>query len=175
MALVVIVDQVTKIMAVPALAINIDGQFQPMRRVQVVPHYLDLMYAENTGGAFSVLQDNPWMITAIAMVMTIALTAWSVMLRSKPFIVQLALGMVIGGAIGNLIDRVRLQYVIDFIHAYIVIDGKEHAWPTFNVADMAIMGGIGTLLLLSFATKMLDSDKREPAASKESMPPLDHP
>ncbi len=161
MALVVIVDQITKIMAVPALATLFDGQYYPTRRIQVIPQCLDFMYAENTGGAFSILQNQPWIITSVAAVILVGIIIWSISLRAAPFIVQLALGMVIGGAIGNLIDRVRLQYVIDFIHAYIVIEGKEHAWPTFNVADMAIMGGMGVLLYLGFFTKILDSEKRK--------------
>lgn len=67
---------------------------------------------------------------------------------------------------GNLIDRIRFRYVVDFIHFYFIRDGKEYYWPTFNVADMAIVAGIIWFLYLSLFTNQLDPIE-EPVVARD--------
>jgi signal peptidase II len=61
------------------------------------------------------------------------------------------LPLVLGGALGNLVDRIRYSHVIDFIHAHAKWAGKDHSWPTFNVADIAICVGVGLMAIDMFA------------------------
>ena len=118
-------------------------------------------YAENTGAAFSFLADaDPtWRVPFFLIVSAIAMGAILWYYRnSKPehFVFRCSLALVFGGAIGNLIDRARLGYVIDFIswHWY-----DKAAWPTFNIADSGISVGVVLLLIVSFKLEQEDTDK----------------
>jgi lipoprotein signal peptidase len=62
------------------------------------------------------------------------------------------LPLVLGGALGNLVDRIRYSHVIDFIHAHMKWGGHDHSWPTFNVADIAICVGVGLMAIDMFST-----------------------
>ena len=65
----------------------------------------------------------------------------------------MAYSLVLGGALGNFVDRLHLSYVIDFIDWYVIYDGRPLHWPTFNVADAAISSGVGMLILDMFLTR----------------------
>ena len=65
----------------------------------------------------------------------------------------LTLGLILGGALGNLVDRVRHQYVVDFIDWYVTMGGKEEHWPTFNVADVWIVAGVGLMIIDMFTPR----------------------
>ncbi len=140
------------------------------RRIPVIPGFMDFLLAYNTGGAFSIFHDRPWIITGGSAMITVFLLAWSihwiVTRRNDVPSVRLAFGLILGGALGNLVDRVRFQYVVDFIHTYVRTGGREYAWPTFNIADSAIVAGIGLFLVLSLFTKKLDS---EPASDADDL------
>jgi signal peptidase II len=164
--LVFVIDFITKWMAVVHLAPNWAAGIPYGRRVPVIPGCLDFLFAANTGGAFSIFDNMPWLITGVSSLMIIGIAIWAWRIPYRYRIIELAFGLIIGGALGNLVDRIRLHYVVDFVHAYIFIGGKEHYWPTFNVADMAIVTGIGLFLYLSVFTKIL-----EPAREPESTEP----
>ena len=136
-ALVVVLDQVTKLWAEAALL----GR-PPLK---VLPH-LDLILVYNTGAAFSFLSDaggwQRWFFVTISFLAAILLTMWLRRLKSEQWALALALSLVIGGAVGNLVDRLWLGYVIDFIQLYY----KNFFWPAFNVADSAIT--VGAVLLV---------------------------
>jgi signal peptidase II len=131
-------DWITKQWATESLS-----PFQP---VEVLP-WLNWILAHNTGAAFSFLADaggwQRWFFTVLALVVTVALLVWLFRLQRGQWHLGLALGLLIGGAIGNLVDRLRLGYVVDFIDVHY---GGWH-WPAFNVADSAITCGIAILLL----------------------------
>ena len=114
----------------------------------------------NPGAAFSFLSDasgwQRWFFAAFALVMTIALVIWLVRLAKHEGVTATALALVIGGAIGNLIDRVLTGRVVDFIDFYV---GTWH-WPAFNVADSAITLGVILLLVTSFREEL---SKKAPA------------
>ncbi|HEV8651141.1 MAG TPA: signal peptidase II [Actinomycetes bacterium] len=132
-ALIVAVDQLTKLVVVRTLA----GR-PPLR---LVGSFVDLRYTTNSGGAFSLFTGAPYFFAVMAAVVTVAIMWSARRARGRP--VLLALGLLLGGAIGNLLDRlfrgdVPLRgEVVDFV--------KVGPWPVFNVADSCIV--IGGLLL----------------------------
>ncbi len=114
--------------------------------------YFDLVRYHNEGSAFGFLNDaGGWQKWFFAAVSLVAVTVMIYLIRKhqteKLFCWGLAL--VLGGAIGNLYDRVTLGYVVDFLNFHY----QQHYWPAFNVADSAIVGGVGLLLLDSFKAK----------------------
>lgn len=120
--------------------------------VVVVPvnGVFNLVLVENRGvtfGLFNKLPPEwaPYFLLGIAAVILFLLGRWLWRTTSTP--VALALGFIIGGALGNVIDRVRLGAVVDFLDFYVNVAGKEHHWPAFNLADSAIVSGVGLLLL----------------------------
>jgi signal peptidase II len=142
----------------------------PWKRIQIIPSFLDFRIAYNTGGAFSLFDGNVWFVTAISLVCMAVVVWWARTIPARHFWPQFAMGLVGGGAIGNLHDRVRYHHVVDFIHAFVVVGDKEYAWPTFNIADTCIVVGIGILLALSLFSKQLDEDQPSPVEQAGSEP-----
>jgi signal peptidase II len=135
---VVAIDQLTKLLITENLSLY--------QRVNVLP-VLDLVRMHNTGAAFSFLADasgwQNWLFAGVAVVVSAALVWWLVSLpRSGQAVLALGLALVLGGAIGNLVDRVLYGYVIDFILWYY----REWSYPAFNVADSAITCGVILIL-----------------------------
>jgi len=139
-ALVVVLDQATKWLA--------EGMLDPYRPLPLVP-LLNFALAYNEGAAFSFLSDaggwQRWLFAGFAFSMSIVLVIWLARVGSRERLTAAALSLVIGGALGNLIDRVQTGRVVDFIDFYV---GEWH-WPAFNVADSAITLGVVLLLLSS--------------------------
>lgn len=134
---IVLIDQITKITIIRLFSY---GESHP------VTSFFNLVLAHNKGAAFSFLAAEAgwqrYLFTGIA----IAATVFIIYLLKRHAGQRLfcwALAMILGGAVGNLIDRVMYGYVVDFLDFYI---GKWH-WPAFNVADMAIVGGAGLFIL----------------------------
>lgn len=138
---VVILDQCTKLLANTRLALH-----EP---VPLLP-FLAINKAYNTGAAFSFLSSasgwQRWFFVILALVVIVVLVVWLRRLSAGQWRLALALALILGGAIGNLIDRLVYGYVIDFIDLYY---GSWH-WPTFNVADSAITIGAGLMLWDAF-------------------------
>jgi len=137
---VVTLDQATKLWALSAL-------FDPPRRIEVLP-MLDFVPVWNRGVSFGLLASDspwgPWLLSGFALVVCGFLLAWLIKARTWPLI--WGLGAVIGGAIGNVIDRLMYGAVVDFIDVHV---GSWH-WPAFNIADSAITLGVVLLLLDAF-------------------------
>jgi len=138
---VLLVDQCTKLLADAMLVLH--------QQVAVIP-YLALFKAYNPGAAFSFLSDasgwQRWFFVVLAMIVITVLLVWLRRLSATETATSLALALILGGAAGNLIDRLVYGYVIDFIDVYV---GSWH-WPAFNIADMAISVGAFLLLLDAF-------------------------
>jgi signal peptidase II len=119
--------------------------------VRIAP-FFDLVLAWNVGISFGWLQDDSAVaqiaLTAIKVVAVIVLSIW--MARSTTRIATLALGMIIGGAIGNAIDRLAYGAVVDFALFHVQIGEKTFSWYVFNLADAAIVAGVAALLYDSF-------------------------
>lgn len=139
--LVIGLDQYTKMLA--------SAQLQYRVPVEVTS-WFDFMLAHNTGAAFSFLASaggwQRWFLAAVAVAVSIFVAIWLTRLERKETMLGLALGLVLGGGIGNLIDRVSVGYVVDFISWHY----NEWYWPAFNVADAAICLGAVLLLWDSF-------------------------
>ena len=122
---------------------------QPVGSIPVIENIFHLTYVENPGAAFGILQDQRW-VFIIATVLTLGFIVW--FLRNMdPDIKLLRWGLVliVAGAIGNLIDRILLGYVIDFL--------DFRVWPVFNVADISVVVGTGlTILVILFYDRVLE-------------------
>jgi len=119
--------------------------------VKVTP-FFDLVLAWNVGISFGWFQNDGFlaqaMLTTIKAVAVVVLAIW--MARSRTLLATLALGLIIGGAIGNAIDRVAYGAVVDFALFHVQIGGKTYNWYVFNLADVAIVAGVAGLLYDSF-------------------------
>lgn len=119
----------------------------------VFTSFFNFTLLHNTGAAFSFLSDaggwQRWFFGAVALVVSTVLLVWIARLEKHKRWEAFALALILGGAIGNLYDRLVLGYVVDFI----VVHYKHHVWPAFNVADSAITVGAGMLLWDMFANK----------------------
>jgi signal peptidase II len=112
--------------------------------------YVNLTYVHNTGAAFSFLSEaggwQRWFFAALAIIISTVIAVWLSRLKAHETLLALSLSLVLGGAIGNLIDRLAYGYVIDFLDIYV----QSWHWPAFNVADSAITLGVVLMLLESF-------------------------
>lgn len=124
-------------------------QRQPSETLTLLNDYLDFTYAENCGGAWGLLHGareslrRPFFLLVTILAVAYIVHLYRTLERGQR-VMKIALPLVLGGAIGNLVDRVRLGYVVDFIHMH--WRHRSH-WPTYNVADIAITVGIGLMLL----------------------------
>lgn len=130
-------DQATKL--------YVDAHFELYESVSVIPGFFHLTYIRNQGAAFGILSSGslrvPFFIT-VAIIALLAILWYLRSLRADQRLAAFALALIFSGALGNLIDRVRLGEVIDFLDVF----WKHYHWPAFNVADSAICVGV-TLLI----------------------------
>jgi signal peptidase II len=142
--LVILFDQLTKL--------YIDRTFALYESVTVVPNFFQITYLRNKGAAFGILADSPLRVPFFIGASLVAIAVIFLYLRqvSRDQVVQqIALSLILGGALGNLVDRVRLGEVIDFLYFH----WYQHYWPAFNVADSAICVGVGLLLIGMWLTE----------------------
>ncbi|MGI9228391.1 MAG: signal peptidase II [Gammaproteobacteria bacterium] len=143
-ALVVAVDQLSKFLAVRQLDFG-----EPYH---LLPGF-NLTLVHNTGAAFSFLQDaggwQRYFFIVLAVIVSLAVIVWLLRLPRQQHWPALALALILGGALGNLWDRLQLGYVIDFLDVYY---GRWH-WPVFNVADSAITLGAVLLIINEFRSR----------------------
>lgn len=134
---IVALDQLTKWLIVAVV-------MQPPRVIELAP-VLNLVLARNPGVSFGMLRlegaSAPWLLSALALAIVVVLFVWQ--LKARSLWVSVNIGLIAGGAIGNVVDRVRVAGVTDFIDAHW---GSLH-WPAFNLADSAI--SVGVVLLLA--------------------------
>ncbi|MCU7806941.1 MAG: signal peptidase II [Candidatus Thiodiazotropha sp. (ex Semelilucina semeliformis)] len=139
--IVILLDQVTKQIA--------DAMLTYGESVGILPFFnFTLLY--NKGAAFSFLSDQDgwqrWFFIVLALVVTGVMLAWLSRLKREEKWVAVSLSLIIGGAVGNLIDRILMGQVIDFIHLHY----QEYYWPAFNIADSAIFVGVAIMLFDAF-------------------------
>lgn len=137
---VLVADQITKHVVL--------GHLQLHETIEVIPGLLNWTLAYNEGAAFSFLADaggwQRWFFTALAVVVSSVLVVWLSRTPRGDWRTALPLSLVVGGAIGNVIDRVRFGHVVDFIDVY----WNASHWPAFNIADSAI--SVGAVFLVVF-------------------------
>ena len=117
--------------------------------IELVPNYLNLSYVRNSGVAFGLLADiesvwKPYILAAIAVLAVVVILVYSSRMPLTRKLLQVALAIILGGILGNFLDRIVHGFVVDFIEFHIY---DSFHWPNFNVADSAITIGIALLLL----------------------------
>lgn len=139
--IVLVLDQWSKV--------AIDNSMRLYESISIFP-YFNLTYVHNTGAAFSFLSEaggwQRWFFAAMALIISVVLVVWLSRLKKHETLLAVALALVLGGAVGNLIDRLAYGYVIDFLDFYY----QTWHFPAFNVADSAISLGVFLMLLESF-------------------------
>jgi signal peptidase II len=141
---ILVLDQATKWLVL--------GLLEPFEVIELIPN-LNLTLMFNTGAAFSFLAEaggwQRWLFALVAVGITVALTVWLLRLKSGEGWLALGLALLIGGAVGNLIDRVLLGHVVDFIQVYLpfIPLALFNPWPSFNIADSAISVGVVVMLV----------------------------
>jgi len=150
---VLVVDLFTKYLAVTHLTYA-----SPV----VITHWFDFTLLYNRGAAFSFLSQaggwQRWGLSVVAGLVSIVLVIWLYRLPASAWDRGVALAMILGGALGNLWDRLTLGYVVDFIHLHY----REYYWPAFNVADAAITSGAVLLVMLT----LLEPSRDKPDARR---------
>ena len=122
------------------------GPDRPFQRWELAGRLVAFEYVENTGAAFGVFAGRVWLLSVLAVVVALAFLVlfWRDLPRST--LLRTSVGLVLGGAIGNLLDRVRLGYVVDFMAVGV--------WPKFNIADSAITIGLALLAFSAFQDRL---------------------
>ncbi len=147
---VVLLDQLTKRLTVEYL--------KPVGSVPLIEDVLHLSYVENTGAAFGIMKNSRWLFMVVsAVAIAVLIFVIAKYCRGHAF-ASVAVAMVLGGGIGNMIDRVRLGYVIDFI------DFRLINFAVFNVADSFVTVGV-VMLLCFLISEMVRESKAEKAAA----------
>ena len=134
--LIIIIDQITKFFVETNL-IN--------TRIPVIDNIFYLTYLQNTGGAWGVLENNKTIFIIAIPIILIVIIIYLLKNKNISRLENIGYCMLIGGAIGNYIDRIIRGYVVDFIDFVI--------WPVFNVADIAVVVGVGLIILSLFRNK----------------------
>lgn len=135
--LIIIADQATKHLSFEYL--------MNKRPIVLIENLLELHFVKNYGAAFGILQNQRVFFIAITSLVLMGMTAYMIKNRNKlTQVANVAMGFLLGGALGNLIDRIRLGYVVDFIK----VDLRVYDFPVFNIADIFIVLGTGLLIFI---------------------------
>lgn len=156
--LAIVLDQWTKLIAltkIPHIDLPCQEDVEKIcaysDSIQVLPHIFDWTLAYNHGAAFSLLSDaggwQRYLFTGLASVVSLLFIFWLMRIPKRLIILPIAVSLILGGAIGNLINRITLGYVIDFIHIHYE---KTWSFPVFNLADSSITLGVIFLLIDTF-------------------------
>lgn len=147
-AIIILIDQISKY--------AISNYMQQGESIQVIGNVLRLTYIKNPGMAFGIQVGSKLFFTIFSSIACVVISIYLFRIKSENFWARFALASILGGAIGNLIDRIVYGEVIDFIHFRII------RWPIFNVADIAVT--IGMIILIAFVIfdkKQLESEEEQ--------------
>jgi signal peptidase II len=155
-ALVVLVlDQITKALVLQYLGFR--------EEKSIVPGFFKFVHWQNTGAAWSLFSGNNRMLAIVAVVALVILFLGRHHFDSRSLLGQIALGLIFGGITGNLIDRIRVGHVIDFIYFYVQHSGgNEIGFPAFNIADSGICTGVGLIFLLTWRNEHQAKSAEQP-------------
>ena len=148
-AVTIFLDQITKYLTVLHL--------KPVDTVPIIEDVIHLTYVENTGAAFGMMKDARWLFMTVSTVAIIGILAYMFVKRPKAKLENLSLAFIVGGGIGNMIDRTLLGYVVD------MIDFRLINFAVFNVADSFVCVGAG-LMVLYLILEMVKETKAQKAA-----------
>ncbi len=174
----VLLDQLSKLWIV-------ENMSQTPSRV-LIEGFLRLRLTRNTGAAFGIFQGGAGVLSLAAIAIVGAIIFSATRMGGTNRLTVLSMGLIVGGAIGNLVDRLRLGYVVDFIEVYgprVELGNNVYPWPVFNIADSAISVGVVLLIATMLyggkpdprtATLPAEQPQNTPAQSNETYPaPLD--
>jgi signal peptidase II len=135
-----ILDRWTKTLLVSRLDLN--------ETISVIDGFFNITYVRNTGVAFGIFSSlsspaKSVLLSSFAAIAAVLVVVYSLRSSTRNRLLQSALALILGGALGNLYDRINYGYVIDFLELYV----GEYRWPAFNIADSAISTGVGLLIL----------------------------
>ncbi len=185
--LIVVADQISKLavkgFSIPFLNLNYKGMFEG-QKINVIGDFFRITFVENPGMAFGIDPGLDWKlwISIFSLIASIALIIYIYVARKQPLIFRVSLAFILGGAVGNLIDRVfygvfyhyaplfygRVVDFFDFDFFNISILGKSYdRWPVFNIADSAVT--IGVLMLIFFYRKVSKEESKEAAVELQSV------
>jgi signal peptidase II len=148
-------DQVTKAWISATL-----GPQSQRHVIEILGEAVRLGYTTNTGAAFGIGQNRSYVFTLVAVIAIPAIWFFNRSITPRSLLTRLCLGGLLGGAMGNLVDRLRLGYVVDFVDVGI----GDLRWPSFNVADSSFVVGIAVLSIYLFLT---DPGRQAPAESSD--------
>src|SRR6266568_5103124 len=152
--LVVALDQLTKQIVVRLLGYGQDKV--------IVEGFFKFVHWGNTGAAWSLFRGNNYLLALVAILAVVVLYFSRHHFDARTLLGQVAFGLICGGIVGNLIDRLWAGHVIDFIYFYVQRGGSEIGFPAFNVADSAICTGVGLVFLITWKTER--SAKPQPSS-----------
>jgi signal peptidase II len=139
-----LLDQLTK-----ALVIT---HFPRDASVSIIPGFFDLYHAHNLGAAFGILKGNPIGFFLVVSALAVGfIVYYFVRIERHHLLLATSLSLILGGALGNMLDRIRHGFVVDFLRFYL----GDYSWPTFNMADVTIVVGV-----FVFAVDMIRTDMR---------------
>ena len=156
-AAVVVADQLTKLWIAATYPLGTE--------LEIVPGVFRLVHARNRGIAFGIFgASGPTVQLAllIAVALIVAFVAWQLARAGGDGLAGVGLALVLGGAIGNIIDRVLRGEVVDFLDFYLVTGGQEHHWPAFNLADSAISVGACCVILAEVLSQLKEKRASRP-------------
>jgi len=157
--LVLALDQLTK-----QLVLNCLGYAQEK---VLIEGFFKFVHWGNTGAAWSLFRDNNDLLAIVALVALLVLFLTRHHFDSRTLLGQVAFGLIFGGIVGNLVDRLRVGHVIDFIYFYVQPrGGNEIGFPAFNVADSAICIGVGLIFLMTWRSEHKTAKPVETASTK---------
>lgn len=143
--IVLLLDQIIKLVVINNMELH--------QEIKIIPNFFSLYYVENPGAAFSILGNQTLLLIIVSVVCLILIKEYIKKEKELSNLSIISLGMIIGGTIGNLFDRILYKAVID----YLAFDIFKYSFPVFNLADIAITVGAG-LLLLSY---LIDNFKKK--------------
>ncbi|MCX6884393.1 MAG: signal peptidase II [Verrucomicrobia bacterium] len=154
-SVVVLLDQITKFLVLRLLRYAEENV--------VIDGFFKFVHWGNTGAAWSFFRGNNGALAVVALAALVILFMTRHHFDSNTCSGRIALGLIFGGIIGNLIDRLRVGHVIDFLYFYVNSGGKEIGFPAFNVADSAICTGVTLILLATWRTERNVRPQTEPS------------
>lgn len=152
-----------------------DAHAHGAKRLEILKGHAEFVFAQNPGGAWSFLRSVPdalrrpfFLVISVAAIVFIV----SIYRRIRPeqWALRWGLPLALGGAIGNLVDRIRYGWVVDFIDVFVKSGGHERHWPTFNVADVAIVFGVGLMAIDMLVSPKPRALPHEPAMASGPPP-----
>lgn len=147
--IIVAIDQLTKYLIITSKTLStVGGLPMPFSHIQVIPHFFRIVHVRNSGAAWGILGGHTQILTVISLVVFVMILVLYPRFVDGRKERSIAMSLILGGILGNLIDRVAYQNVVDFLCFYLY--SLKWQWPSFNVADTCICVGVGIYLISSW-------------------------